>query len=121
MAAELKSLVDRELVRVLDLVIVRKEADGSVEAAELADVDESNVGELLSLEADLAMLLAEDDVMEIGRRSKPAASRPCSSTRTPGPDRSPPRSAARAASSSPADACRRKHCWPRSKRTRKPR
>jgi len=32
MAAELESLVDRGLVRVLDLVIVRKDADGSVEA-----------------------------------------------------------------------------------------
>ena len=58
MAAELRSLVDRELIRVLDLVIVRKDPDGSVEAAELADVDESNVGELAALEADLAMLLA---------------------------------------------------------------
>jgi uncharacterized membrane protein len=33
MAAELRSLVDRELIRVLDLVIVRKDPDGSVEAA----------------------------------------------------------------------------------------
>jgi hypothetical protein len=73
MAAELKSLVDRELVRVLDLVIVRKEVDGSVEAAELADVDESNVGELASLEADLAMLLAEEDVMEIGKALEPGS------------------------------------------------
>ena len=39
MATELKSLVDRGLVRVLDLVILRKDADGSVEAAELADVN----------------------------------------------------------------------------------
>jgi hypothetical protein len=71
MATELKSLVDRELVRVLDLVILRKDADGSVEAAELADVDESNVGELLALEADLALLLAEEDVEEIGKALEP--------------------------------------------------
>jgi hypothetical protein len=71
MATELKSLVDRELVRVLDLVILRKNADGSVEAAELADVDESNVGELLALEADLALLLAEEDVEEIGKALEP--------------------------------------------------
>jgi uncharacterized membrane protein len=37
MAAELRSLVDRELIRVLDLVILRKEPDGSVEVAELTD------------------------------------------------------------------------------------
>ena len=73
MAAELKSLVDRELVRVLDLVILRKEPDGSVEAAELADVDESNVGELLALEADLALLLAEEDVEEIGKALEPGS------------------------------------------------
>jgi len=73
MATELKSLVDRELVRVLDLVMLRKDIDGSVEAAELADVDESNVGELLALEADLALLLAEEDVEEIGKALEPGS------------------------------------------------
>jgi hypothetical protein len=58
---------------VLDLVIVRKDPDGSVEAAELADVDESNVGELAALEADLAMLLAEEDVEEIGTVLEPGS------------------------------------------------
>jgi Family of unknown function (DUF6325) len=73
MAAELTSLVDRDLVRVLDLVILRKDPDGSVEAAELHDVDESNVGELRALEADLAMLLAEEDVEEIGKALEPGS------------------------------------------------
>ena len=73
MAAELRSLVDREVVRVLDLVILRREPDGSVEVAELADVDESDVGELLALEADLAMLLAEEDVEEIGKALEPGS------------------------------------------------
>ena len=73
MAAELRSLVDREVVRVLDLVILRKEPDGSVEVAELADVDERDVGELRALEADLAMLLAEEDVEELGRALEPGS------------------------------------------------
>jgi hypothetical protein len=73
MAAQLRSLVDREIVRVLDLVILRKEPDGSVEVAELADVDESNVGELRALEADLAMLLAEEDVEEVGKTLEPGS------------------------------------------------
>ena len=73
MAAQLRSLVDHEVVRVLDLLILRKEPDGSVEVAELADVDESNVGELLALEADLAMLLAEEDVEEIGKALEPGS------------------------------------------------
>src|SRR6476659_8856069 len=71
MAAELKSLVDRELVRGLDLVILRRDADGSVEAAELADVDVSDVGELLALEGGLALLLAAEDVEEIGEALEP--------------------------------------------------
>ena len=71
MAAELTALVDSGIVRVLDLVLLHKEADGSVEAAELADVDESDVGELRALEADLAMLLAEEDVEEIGKALDP--------------------------------------------------
>jgi hypothetical protein len=73
MAAELRSLVDGELVRVLDLVIVRRDADGSVEVAELADVDTQDVGELLALESDLAMLLAEEDIEEIGTVLEPGS------------------------------------------------
>jgi Family of unknown function (DUF6325) len=73
MAAELGSLVDRDIVRVLDLLILRKEPDGSVEVAELADVDESNVGELRALEADLAPLLAAEDVEEIGKALEPGS------------------------------------------------
>jgi hypothetical protein len=73
MAAELRSLVDRELVRVLDLVILRKESDGSVEVAELADVGEHDVGELAALEGDLAMLLAEEDVENIGTVLEPGS------------------------------------------------
>src|SRR3954447_22121729 len=73
MAAELRSLIDREVIRVLDLVIVRKEPDGSVEVAELADVAESDVGELMALEADLAMLLAEADIAEVGKVLDPGS------------------------------------------------
>jgi len=72
-AAELKSLVDRDLVRVLDLVFLRKNEEGSVEAAELSDIDDDNVGEMLALEADLAMLLAEADVEEFGKVLAPGS------------------------------------------------
>jgi Family of unknown function (DUF6325) len=73
MAAELQSLVDHGVVRVLDLVLLRKEADGSVEAAELGDVDDSDIGALRALEADLAMLLAEEDVVHIGAALEPGS------------------------------------------------
>lgn len=72
-ADELTALVERGLVRVLDLVLLRKEDDGSVEVAELEDVDESNVGQLRALEADLALLLAEEDIEEIGKALEPGS------------------------------------------------
>jgi hypothetical protein len=73
MAAELTALVDRGLVRVLDLLILRKDADGSVEAAELNEVEESRVGELLGLEGELAMLLAEEDIEAVGLAIDPGS------------------------------------------------
>ena len=72
-ATELVSLVDRELVRVLDLVMLRKNEDGSVEIEELVDVDETDAGELSKLEADLALLLAAEDVAEFGAAIEPGS------------------------------------------------
>jgi len=73
MAAELKALVDRELVRVLDLVILHKQADGTVDVAELDELDESKVGELLALEGELGMLLAEEDIEAVGPVLEPGS------------------------------------------------
>lgn len=73
MASELKALVENQTIRVLDLVLLMKDADGSIEAAELRDVDDSEVGELRGLERDLAVLLAEEDVEKIGETLEPAS------------------------------------------------
>ena len=73
MAAELTSLVERELVRVLDLVLVRMNADGTVETAELAHAGESEIGELVALESDLAVLLAVVDVEKIAEIIEPGS------------------------------------------------
>ena len=73
MAAELTSLIDRELVRVLDLLLLRKDLDGSVTVDELHEVDASDLGQLRALEADLAMLLAEEDVEEFGKALEPGS------------------------------------------------
>ena len=56
MATELKTLIDSNTVRVLDLVVLTKADDGSVEATELRDADDSEVGELRALERDLDRL-----------------------------------------------------------------
>lgn len=73
MAAELTSLVDRDIVRVLDLLLLRKDPDGSVEAAELHEVDDSEIGQLRALEADAALLLAEEDIEAIGKALEPGS------------------------------------------------
>jgi fructosamine-3-kinase len=66
MADELKKLMDSDTVRVLDLLMVTKGEDGTVAVAELREHDESELGELRSLEADLSLVLALEDVEQIG-------------------------------------------------------
>ena len=73
MADELKKLMDSGTVRVLDLMIVTKAEDGTVEVGELRDRDESEVGELLSLEAEMSLLLAAEDVERVGADLEPGS------------------------------------------------
>ena len=61
-APALIDLVERGIVRVLDLVLIRKDADGSFEAFELTDTELGDLGELIQLETGLAELLSADDV-----------------------------------------------------------
>jgi hypothetical protein len=72
-AGELKALVESNVVRVLDLIVMHKDPDGSVEAFELEDFDESVVGELREFEGDMATLLAEEDVEAIGLALEPGS------------------------------------------------
>ena len=71
MVAELLGLVDRGIIRVIDVLILTKAADGSVEAMELSDVEE--LGELETLEAELAELLAEEDVEHLAAAMEPGS------------------------------------------------
>ena len=73
MATELMSLVDRDMVRVLHLLLLKKDADGSVAVAELHEVDDSEIGRLRELETEAALLLAEEDVDEIGKALAPGS------------------------------------------------
>lgn len=73
MADELKKLMGSGTIRVLDLVMVTKSEDGTVEVAELRDHDESDVGELRSLEAELSLLLASEDVERVGAELEPGS------------------------------------------------
>ncbi len=69
MAAEIGRLVDAKVVRVLDLLILRKAEDGTIEALEIDDFDE--VDELRAAEAQLAELLAEEDVEHLAAAMEP--------------------------------------------------
>ena len=73
MATELLALVKSGVVRVLDLLFLRKNADGFVEAFESHDFGDGDLGELRALETELAMLLAEEDVASIGAALEPGS------------------------------------------------
>jgi hypothetical protein len=73
-APALRDLVERGLVRVLDLLVLKKEADGTLEAFELSDLDPAEIGELRTYEAELATLLSEDDVTAIAEAIEPGSS-----------------------------------------------
>jgi len=72
-ADELISLIDRELVRVLDLVILHKNEDGTIEVDELDDVAAESVGSLARLEGDLGLLLAAEDIEHLGAAIEPGS------------------------------------------------
>ena len=70
-APALKDLVDRGVIRVLDIVILQKDDKGTLEVAELSDLDESEVGSIRDYETKLAMLLSEDDVIAVAEAIEP--------------------------------------------------
>ena len=73
-APALLDLVERDLIRVLDLLVLKKDADGSLEAFELSDLDEGEIGGLRDYESDLAMLLSEEDVTSLAAAIEPGSS-----------------------------------------------
>lgn len=70
---ELVTLVERGIVRVLDLVLIKKDSDGSYEAFEFADIEDGALGELRELERELANLLSEDDVAAVAQELEPGS------------------------------------------------
>ena len=71
MAPLVQDLVSRDLVRVLDLLMMRKDEDGSLEAFEVTDLDDSEAGLFRSYENALAHLLSEDDVTAVAAAMEP--------------------------------------------------
>ena len=69
MASELAALVQAGTIRVLDLLILQKDADGSVEALEIDDLD--GLDEMRVLETEIAEILAAEDVAHLGAALEP--------------------------------------------------
>jgi hypothetical protein len=63
MAAELAKLADAGTIRILDILILQKDDNGDIEALEIDDLDE--VSEIVHLEADIAEILAAEDVVHL--------------------------------------------------------
>ena len=76
MAAESVRLSDAGTIRVLDLLILQKAADGSIDAYEIdeTDADETDAAEeLRALEKDLAEILAAEDVEHLAAAMEPGS------------------------------------------------
>jgi hypothetical protein len=71
MAKELLALVDSGTIRLIDVLILTKTEDGSVDATELSDLGE--LGPLQAVEAELAELLAADDVDHLAAAMEPGS------------------------------------------------
>ena len=70
-ADALVALVDAGTIRIIDLLILVKDSDGSIDSMELSDV--ANLGPLQSIEAELAELLAEEDVVNLAAAMDPGS------------------------------------------------
>ncbi len=69
LARELSQLVDAELIRVLDLMVLTKAEDGLIEVTEFEDL--SDLGDLGILEGSLAEVLAAEDVEHLAAALDP--------------------------------------------------
>jgi hypothetical protein len=70
----LVDLVDRGLVRILDLVFVRKDTDGSLVGLELKDFDGDGELDMSVFEGASSGLLGDEDIQEAGDVLQPGSS-----------------------------------------------
>jgi hypothetical protein len=70
----LVDLVDRGIIRILDLVFVKKELDGSVRGMAIADLDKDGKLDLAVFEGASSGLLGQEDLDEAGGVLEPGSS-----------------------------------------------
>lgn len=69
MAQEIARLQEAGIIRVLDLIMIRKDEDGSVDGFEIDDLDIAD--DLTFLESQVAEVLAADDVAHLAAAMEP--------------------------------------------------
>ena len=72
-APVLQDLVERGLIKVLDLMMLRKDDAGELEIFEVSDLEDGELGELRTEEAELAMVLSEQDVLDVAETIEPGS------------------------------------------------
>ena len=100
-------------IRILDLVLVKREFDGSMSLLALADADGDGEWDYSVFEGVSAGVLGRDDIDEAGQALEPGRRRPSWSTRTPGRRRWRSRCGAAGRRWWPAGASRSRRCWRR--------
>jgi len=69
----LLDLVDRGVIRVLDALFVRKEADGTFSGFDFADLDQDTVGDLAVFAGATTGLLGDEDVASAAAEIEPGS------------------------------------------------
>lgn len=70
----LVDLADRGIIRILDLVFIKKELDGSISGMTLSDLDQDGQLDLTVFQGASSGLLGSDDMEEAGRAIEPGNS-----------------------------------------------
>lgn len=73
-APALKQLVDDGIVRILDLVFITKDDDGTITALELSEVDEDVAAPFDDIDGEVSGVLAEEDLEVAGDALSPGSS-----------------------------------------------
>ncbi|MBB4664774.1 DUF6325 family protein [Conexibacter arvalis] len=69
----LLDLVERGIVRVLDVLFVRKEADGTFAGFDATDLTEEGVGDFVAFEGASSGLLGDDDARQVADAIEPGS------------------------------------------------
>ena len=73
MASALSDLVERQIVAIVDLLILRKSSEGEVEVVELADAEGAVGDQFADLDGDVMWLLSDRDVAAVADHLQPGS------------------------------------------------